>query len=311
MKIPPGSKGLPIIGNLEAFEQDRLSFLRDCGEKYGDIVRYNKNIYILYHPSLLEKIFTRTNKEFSVGFDVFQHQVDKSYTEGFMAYRKVITSGLKHSQIRNFIPEISRITSVVMREWEYGKQFDVPKTMETITGNVIANYCFGEDSEGISELATKLLDSLVVIIGNPFLFPEWLPTPTNIRIKRNTRKLQKAILQIIEKRRNVSYLGDDLLGTLLKAKWSENQGTDEQLSRALIGTLLAAHRVPASALSWLLFLITSHPEVESQIQQEMNEIIGDRLLQGKDIAKLTYLTSTVKEALRLYPPTWLSTLLLG
>jgi cytochrome P450 len=70
---------------------------------------------------------------------------------------------------------------------------------------------------------------------------------------------------------------------------------DIQLRNQVITLLLAGYETTANALTWTLYLIASHPEIEKQLSETVFE-------SGADSAKLTQ--DIFHEALRLYPPAW-------
>ncbi|HKB05709.1 MAG TPA: cytochrome P450, partial [Gemmataceae bacterium] len=58
-RLPPGPKGTPIRGNLEAFTTHRLDFFLDVARKYGDLVSFRfgpKRIFLASHPDLVEQV---------------------------------------------------------------------------------------------------------------------------------------------------------------------------------------------------------------------------------------------------------------
>src|SRR5689334_6845907 len=84
MRQPPGPKGLPIIGNLEAYEEDRLGFFTSCAREYGDLVRFNDEVYLVNGPELIERILTRTNREFHVPVNFLRQEIGEERTAGWM-----------------------------------------------------------------------------------------------------------------------------------------------------------------------------------------------------------------------------------
>ena len=58
----------------------------------------------------------------------------------------------------------------------------------------------------------------------------------------------------------------------------------------------------SAALGWTFYLISTHPDVEEKVIQEINEVLGDKPYpEYDDMAKLKYLGLCIKEGLRLYP----------
>ncbi|GMY13272.1 alkane hydroxylase MAH1-like [Fagus crenata] len=77
--------------------------------------------------------------------------------------------------------------------------------------------------------------------------------------------------------------------------------------RDIATNLIAAGRDTISAgLTWLFWLVATHPSVEAKILKEIKEHLLDngkwRVLNIDEISKLVYLHATICESLRLYPP---------
>jgi len=69
--------------------------------------------------------------------------------------------------------------------------------------------------------------------------------------------------------------------------------------------LFAGHDTTSSGLSWALYLMATHQDIQKRVQAELDGILGERRnqqIEWDDLGKMTYLTQCVKETLRLYPP---------
>jgi cytochrome P450 len=75
----------------------------------------------------------------------------------------------------------------------------------------------------------------------------------------------------------------------------------------LVTLLLAGHETTASTLGWTWYLVERHPEVYQRLHDEAVAVLGDRPPGYPDLARLTYATQVVEEAIRLYPPVWMLT----
>uniref|UniRef100_A0A3P9JCH8 Cytochrome P450, family 27, subfamily B, polypeptide 1 n=1 Tax=Oryzias latipes TaxID=8090 RepID=A0A3P9JCH8_ORYLA len=66
--------------------------------------------------------------------------------------------------------------------------------------------------------------------------------------------------------------------------------------------LLAGVDTISSTLSWSLYELSRHPEVQASLRQEvLNVLEGRRTPEAADVARMPLLKATVKEVLRLYP----------
>lgn len=59
----------------------------------------------------------------------------------------------------------------------------------------------------------------------------------------------------------------------------------------------------AVLIEWILARMVLHPEIQSEVQEELDRVVGrSRLLVESDLQSLVYLQAVVKEVLRLHPP---------
>uniref|UniRef100_A0ABM5GIH3 Cytochrome P450 4V2 n=1 Tax=Pogona vitticeps TaxID=103695 RepID=A0ABM5GIH3_9SAUR len=67
--------------------------------------------------------------------------------------------------------------------------------------------------------------------------------------------------------------------------------------------MFEGHDTTAAAMSWTMYLLACHPEIQKQVHDELDEVFGDsnRHITMDDLKKLRYLECVIKEALRLYP----------
>lgn len=68
--------------------------------------------------------------------------------------------------------------------------------------------------------------------------------------------------------------------------------------------MLKGHDTTSAAISWSLFLLGSHPDIQDKVLEEIDEILDgnrDRDPTMKELMEMKYLECVIKEALRLYP----------
>jgi hypothetical protein len=59
----------------------------------------------------------------------------------------------------------------------------------------------------------------------------------------------------------------------------------------------AGHETTANSLSWALFELTRHPDIQDKLRTEIREKIaekGNNVFSGQDYESMTYLTAVVK-----------------
>jgi cytochrome P450 len=94
---------------------------------------------------------------------------------------------------------------------------------------------------------------------------------------------------------------DDLLDALIATE----RFTNDELVDQVCMLFLAGHETSASALAMTLHLLAIHPEVQKQLQAEIDQLLGDNragIPTLKQLRELKYTRAVFEEALRLYPP---------
>jgi fatty acid omega-hydroxylase len=77
--------------------------------------------------------------------------------------------------------------------------------------------------------------------------------------------------------------------------------SEDFLRDLVLNFLIAGRDTTAQALSWAIYLICAHPEVEATARQEISDVCGVRGPVYEDMNRLRYLQAVISEALRLYP----------
>jgi cytochrome P450 len=60
------------------------------------------------------------------------------------------------------------------------------------------------------------------------------------------------------------------------------------------------------ALSWTLYLLSQHPEVEARLRRELEQVLQGRTPVLADVPGLAYTRMVLDESMRLYPPAWVT-----
>jgi len=117
--------------------------------------------------------------------------------------------------------------------------------------------------------------------------------------------INAAVTQIISFRRKDPTIGViDLLGKLLNTKDSDTGAsfTDRELTDLCLTFLIAGHETTSMLLTWCLHCFTIYPDVQEKCREEVLRVLGSNPPTKGNIGELKYLTCTLNEVLRLYPP---------
>jgi cytochrome P450 len=121
------------------------------------------------------------------------------------------------------------------------------------------------------------------------------------------RSLNTVVYDLITQRRECGEDRGDVLSVLVHAtdKQTEKPMTHQQLRDEVVTLLTGGGESTTSSLAWTWYLLGMHPEVEYNLHQELDRVLGGRVPTVNDIPQLVYTRMIIDEVLRLYPPLWL------
>ncbi|TAQ86556.1 hypothetical protein B7494_g5114 [Chlorociboria aeruginascens] len=152
--------------------------------------------------------------------------------------------------------------------------------------------------------ASQILGLLNMIL--PFWFVKRLPVKRNGEIEAAAEVIRTVCRQLIREKKEKlekKELNDvDIISVAL-----ESGGfTEENLVDQCMTFLLAGHETTASSMTWAIYMLCLHPEVQTRLRAEIREnlpnIEEDVNISSQDIDRMPYLNAVVNEVLRYYPP---------
>lgn len=164
-----------------------------------------------------------------------------------------------------------------------------------------------EQLDFISNSISVIQEFICRQILQPYLNP-WFRISGELRKFEQMRIRSDTIIRdYIESRRQERQEHNDLLQILLDARYEDTgEGmTDEQVLMESMQLLAAGHETSSNALSWVLYLLSKHPDALKRIRFELNTVLGDAPVQFSDLPKLEYTSQVLDESMRIYPPFWM------
>jgi cytochrome P450 len=315
-KFPPG----PYQGlkgwSFRALRLNPLEMFSELAQ-YGDIVGIRvvnfRNIFI-NHPDLIEEVLVGHPRRYVKGRvlranrHVFGEGLLTSEGDFWLRQRRLVQPGFHRARIAAYAETMVQYTERMLEGWRGGEQRDVHQEMMRLTLQIVGKTLFDADVTGDAQDVGKSLE-LLLELGADFrrtLFvPHWVPTPTNLRIKREIAFIESILYRIINERRASGRDTGDLLSMLLRAQDEDgSRMNDKQLRDETITLFLAGHETTASALSWTWWLLAQNPAVEAKLHEELDEVLGGRAPSLEVLPRLPYTANLITESLRLYPTAW-------
>ncbi|MDQ4075923.1 MAG: cytochrome P450 [Chloroflexota bacterium] len=321
--LPPGPKGLPLLGSLIPLRSDRIGFLMKCAEEYGDIVHFKvvrDHVFLLNHPDYVQEVLVTNNRNFvkSRGLKRTKAMLGEGLltSEGafHLRQRRLVQPAFHRKRIAAYAHAMIDYAARTYVRWEAlgdGAVVDMAEEMMRLTLSVVGKTLFDADVEGdareVGEAMSAALEGFSTLLLPFSEYWEDLPLPSLVRMRAAHARLNEIIYRIIEERRASGEDRGDLLSMLLMARDEEGDGsgmTDEQVRDEAMTLFLAGHETTANALTWTWYLLSEHPEVVAKLHAELDKVLGGDLPGAEDVGRLSYTRMVIAESMRLYPPAW-------
>ncbi|AGA29067.1 cytochrome P450 [Singulisphaera acidiphila] len=320
LETPPGPKGNWLTGSLPAFRRDRLGFLTECAQTYGDVVAFRlgpRKMMLVNHPDLVEEVLVTNNRHYIKHFAL--RMTEKTLGNGLLTsesdfwrrQRRLAQPAFHRERIAGHAEVMVAFTERMLQTWSSGQVRDVQEAMMRLTLEIIAKTLFDADvsaeSAALSAAMETTLRSFTERVNHLVSLPDFIPTPGNLRLARAVKRLDAIIFEMIARRRASGEDRGDLLSMLLNAQ-DENNGdrmTDRQLRDEAMTLFMAGHETTANTLTWAWYLLAQHPEVEARLHEELDQVLGDRAPTLADLPRLSFTEHVITESLRVHPTVWL------
>jgi cytochrome P450 len=324
-KAAPGPRGYPLLGVLAAAWQDPLQFFLNAALRYGDVVSMRMGlhqVYLISHPKHIQHVLQDNFHNYRKGGRIdaikplFGEGLTTSEGDLWRRQRDRIQPAFHPQQIAGLAAVMTDATGVMLERWQRAAErrqpLDMAAEMMRLTREIAFRALFGADVRGEADEVGRALAAVLEHINHRAWalldLSERLPTPRNRRFQHALRRLDALVYRMIRERRQGGQSSGDLLSALLWARDRETgEGmSDGQLRDEVLTLFVAGHQTTASALAWTWVLLSTHPGVEHRLKAELIGVLGGRPPTYGDLPNLTYTRMVIEEALRLYPPTWIT-----
>ena len=322
----PGPKARFPGQFLLVFRRDPLGLLERMARDYGDVsfVRLgDRRVHLLNHPDLIKDVLVNEARRFHKGrgLELAKHLLGEGLltSEGdfHRRQRRLAQPAFHQQRIALYATAMVEHAERTSERWARlagaatPPVVDIHQEMMRLTLGIVGKTLFGTEVEDQAQeigqaIATsmELFRSFTTLPFAPLL--ERLPLPSTWRFLKARALLDTTIYRLIESRRGAAEDRGDLLSMLLLAQDEEGSGgmTDQQVRDEAMTLFLAGHETTANALTWTWYLLSRHPDVETRLHAELDQVLGDRPANAEDMPRLTYTWRVLAEAMRLYPPAW-------
>jgi cytochrome P450 len=324
-EVPPGPRGYPGVGVFPLLRRRPAEFLLESAERYGDVVSLRlgaRRAILLSHPDYVKHVLQDHDHVYRKGPAaaraslLFGESLTATDGDHWHRQRQLMRPAFHPQCLSTLGPVIAEATVAMLDRWqnraEGGQPLDLLGEMMALTRTIILRAMFGaltpEDTQAVGRALEIAFGHVDGQLWRLFYWVGRLPTRRVRRCAQALRALDTFVRgRLDESRRGLSTRAG-LVSALIEARGERGDGAtmDDDLRREIRALLFAGHTTTASALTWVWYLLAQHPEAERRLQQELRTVPGERPLTADELAALPYTRMLIDEALRLYPPTWIT-----
>nr|XP_043617651.1 taxadiene 5-alpha hydroxylase-like [Erigeron canadensis] len=321
-RLPPGSLGLPFIGQsfdlLKALKSDKIEeWFHERIAKHGPVWKVN----VLGYPTvvlngLAANKFVYSNSD---GITLANtHPPSMSRILGFKNiveltgddYKRVkasMVSFLKIDMLKQYVAKVDdEIQHHLQMYWHGKNEVKVQPLMKTLTFDVICSLLFGIERGPKREQLLPLFEVMLLsVLAIPINFPF---SKLNRGLKARMKLVNIVEELLRQKRESVQDETNpqkDLITSFLNSHDDDNgtRMSDEEIIDNIVLVMVAGYDTTSTFLTLFIRLLANNESIYSDILREHEEISKSKspgeALTWEDLAKMTYTWRVASEVLRL------------
>jgi len=232
--------------------------------------------------------------------------------ETWRTHRRIMAPSFDPRSVASYSQAMVDASTAFASEWgrlEDGAETNVSDDMTRLTLEIISRTMFSADAAAMTGVTGLALEKSLEQAFNLSLL-DILPGISKLRMAKRERDMAQifapmdgALKALIESRRaNPGKL--DLLGRLVAALDEETGArlTAQEVRDEVLTIFVAGHETTASAMTFIWYVLSQHPEWETKLHAELDSVLGGRPATDADLPRLSLTRRIVEEAMRLYPP---------
>jgi cytochrome P450 len=231
--------------------------------------------------------------------------------DSWKAQRLIAQPAFKPKHVYGQVGWMSDLTGSFLDAWEgradSGAAFDIDpeffRLASRLAGRMILGPGFDEISDEFCRHATNAKDAWPKA---PRSLLGMLRAPSRRLAERfdaAVSGLEEVTYGYLERRRAEGFENAGIIGMMARSQAEQGEPyTDVELRDQIMTLFFAGHETSATALTWIHYLLSVHPEVRERVEAEVEGVVGAGRLTAEAISSLTYTEQVVNESLRLYSP---------
>ena len=210
-------------------------------------------------------------------------------------------------RVRRYAGHMAAAAQMLVDGWRDGATLDLDTECRALTLRALGRSVLGMDLDTSADTIGPALRTALSWVADrgsrPVNVPQWVPTPGQQRARRANATLHQLAAEILAAVRQDPALDAPLVRALITAADPQTGQplSDKDICHELVLFILAGHDTTSTTLTYSLWALGHHPEIQQRVCDEVSAL-GDRPLTPDDVPRLGHTVRVLHEALRLCPP---------
>ena len=236
----------------------------------------------------------------------------------WLRQRRLIQPGFHKKKLQSLVGTMDEVirdhVTGIKNDIDNGQnQVELTKDMVKLTLKVVSSSLFGSGvtEEELAVIGDSVITAQIAVIKDVRqpLFQWWrVLTGEQKTFDKATVDSHNMLNELVSRRRQSNDEFDDLLDMLLNSTYEDTgEGmTNKQILAEILVIFAAGHETTANAMTWSLYLLDQHPEINEKLLEEIDSIELPENPGFEHIGQLVYTRQVISEAMRIYPPAWIT-----
>ncbi|KAL9329682.1 hypothetical protein ACSQ67_004685 [Phaseolus vulgaris] len=333
-KLPPGPRGLPILGSLHKLGANPHRNLHQLALKYGPVMFLRLGFMptvVVSSPQAAE-LFLKTHDLVFASRPRYQAEKYVSWGQRNLAFaeygsywrnmRKLCTLELlSQTKINSFRSmreeELDLLIKLLREAANAGATVDLSAKLSTLSADMSCRMVLGKKymDQDLDEKGFKaVMQEAMRLLATPNM-GDYIPYIAALDLQGITKRLKanhkifdhffdKIIDEHMESDKGEDKTKDfvDVMLGFYGTQESEYRIERSNIKAILTDMLAGSMDTSATAIEWTLSELLKNPRVMKKLQMELESVVGmEKKVEESDLEKLEYLDMVIKESLRLHP----------
>ncbi|KAF3632576.1 hypothetical protein FXO38_10505 [Capsicum annuum] len=282
-RLPPGPRGLPIVGFLPFLRPNLHHQLTELSQQYGPIYKFwlgSRLCVVLNSPSLAKQVVCDQDSVFA--------------NRDLPIAGLVATYGGIDIALSPYGSYWRDMRKLFVREMLSNRNLEACYSLGDTRSERLSEMCIPSNFVGEMEKHGKdrtefreLVASFAVVMGKPNISDSslCLPDKREVEIQRNEKKDFIQILLELMEQKDIGISLD-----LMKIK------------AIVMDIMIGGTDTTITTVEWVMVELLNTPQIMAKVQQELKDVVGvNNIVEESHLPNLHYLDAVLKETLRLHP----------